>query len=545
MFSASGQLREYIYGMTGDLTDSELLRRYLADDGAEAAFAALVERHLPLVYGAAFRQLNDPSLAREVVQNVFITLARHAVWLAGHPSLAGWLYRTAVHLAQHEARGEQRRRQREQIALELGTLMKVDDSLLAQITPVLDEALLELRAADREALLLRFVANKSLREVGLALGIREDAAQKRVAKALEALTERFRRRGFRVAGAAVVGLALQQATAGAVPAGLVVLTTKAALAAGAATSLGTFAMPIAKIISLTKIQTAAVCAAIALLPLGYEWQALNQARGDAAQLNRQLAGLRADVPFNERQQAREENHLAELEKRLGNLSAQNAAPNPAASSDKNLYLWDENSPYIRLPKPMLSQVRFAAFGTHVLRYGGIQRYQLPPLAGDGTPQPGLEAALGLSPDESEKFRALCRDAFAQFHALAAAHSELKEEPFIYGTTMMLKTAAFPAEGAQFRDQFRAQLEGILGSERTDAFWQQAAPVFTDLFNEFGAYKRDLQILHTPGQRVELSDSYRNSSSGGAWIGRDGRPLPPSLQAHAEAWLREVPPPRTQ
>jgi DNA-directed RNA polymerase specialized sigma24 family protein len=98
--------------MTGDPTDPELLRRYLADDGADTAFAALVERHLPVVYGAAFRQLNDPSLAREVTQNVFIMLARRAVWLTGHPSLAGWLYRTAIHLAQHEARGEQRRRHR-------------------------------------------------------------------------------------------------------------------------------------------------------------------------------------------------------------------------------------------------------------------------------------------------------------------------------------------------------------------------------------------------------------------------------------------------
>ena len=81
-------------------TDAELLKRYLAE-GAEEAFAALVERHLALVHGVALRHLNDPALAQEVTQNVFITLARRAVWLTGHPSLGGWLYRTSVHLAQH------------------------------------------------------------------------------------------------------------------------------------------------------------------------------------------------------------------------------------------------------------------------------------------------------------------------------------------------------------------------------------------------------------------------------------------------------------
>src|SRR5208283_3889709 len=115
-------------------------------------------------------------------------------------SLGGWLYRTTLHLAQHEWRADQRRRMREKTALELGTCMKTEESLLCTIAPLLDETMLELRRGDREALLLRYFANKSLREVGAALGIKEEAAQKRVSKALEALAERFRRRGFRMAG---------------------------------------------------------------------------------------------------------------------------------------------------------------------------------------------------------------------------------------------------------------------------------------------------------------------------------------------------------
>ena len=255
--------------MSSSLTDADLLKRYLRE-GAQDAFATLVERHLALVYGVALRRLHDPTPAQEVTQNVFITLARQAVWLTGHSSLGGWLYRTTLNLVQHEWRAEQRRRKREEIALELGTCMKTDESLFSTIAPLLDEAMLELRTADREALLLRFFANKSLREVGAALGIREDAAQKRVSKALDALAKRFRQRGFRVAGAAALAWALQQSSAHAVPAGLALSATQTAISAGATASLGALTIPIVKFMSLTKIQTALLCVSIAALPLQHE-----------------------------------------------------------------------------------------------------------------------------------------------------------------------------------------------------------------------------------------------------------------------------------
>ena len=88
----------------------------------------------------------------------------------GTPSLGGWLYRTTVHLAQHELRAEQRRRRREEIALELGTCMKMDESLLLNIAPLLDEAMLELRASDPRgaavALLREQVLARSRRRFG-------------------------------------------------------------------------------------------------------------------------------------------------------------------------------------------------------------------------------------------------------------------------------------------------------------------------------------------------------------------------------------------
>ncbi len=514
-------------------TDADLLRRYLKD-GADDAFCALVDRHLALVYSVALRRLRDPALAQEVTQSVFITLARRAVWLTGHASLGGWLYRTTLHLAQHDLRAEQRRRRREETALELGTCMKTDDSLLADITPLLDEAMLEIRATDREALLLRYFGNKSLREVGAALGIGEDAAQKRVAKAEQALAERFRRRGFRVASAAALGLALQQASAGALPAGLAIATSHAAVAAGTAASLGGLAAPILKIMSLTKLQTATLCLSLAALPLGYQWQALSSARSAGAQLNTQLARLRSAAFAGEKDQAQAERRVTAIQNEL-------AQPLPTATTETprrkgEPFAWDENSPYVRVPKDVAAKIHFAPFETRIARDGKTERYQLPALTADGSPRPALEAALGLSNDEAARLRALSQQAFADFYALAASHSQLSESTFANSQipAVKMETAAFADEGAQFRDQFQAQLVSLLGQERADAFWQQAAPMFTELFNDFGSKPRTLQLIDNPAG-IELLNQYANSSSIGQLVGRNGMPLPPPLQAYVQTW----------
>jgi len=72
-------------------TDSELLRWHV-EDGSEAAFTELVQRYAGLVYAVAWRSVGGRShLASDIIQDVFILLARKEPMLIGQETLAGWL----------------------------------------------------------------------------------------------------------------------------------------------------------------------------------------------------------------------------------------------------------------------------------------------------------------------------------------------------------------------------------------------------------------------------------------------------------------------
>ena len=91
-----------------DQSDAELLRRY-ALEGADSAFAELVNRHVDLVYSVALRSGRDPHLAQDVCQGVFIALAKCAQRLAHREVLSGWLHRTTTNIAAQAVRTEVRR----------------------------------------------------------------------------------------------------------------------------------------------------------------------------------------------------------------------------------------------------------------------------------------------------------------------------------------------------------------------------------------------------------------------------------------------------
>ena len=215
-----------------DLSDQQLLQDY-AECRSEPAFAELARRHVDLVYSAALRMVRQGHLAEDVTQSVFLALAEHAPRLRNRRALPGWLHHTTQHLAANAVRAEARRRAREQEAAAMNELLASESSPNWElIAPHLDAALGELNESDRDAILLRYFANKSLREVGQALGTSDDTAQKRVSRAMERLRESFVRRGVTVGASGLVVLLSAHAVQAA-PVGLTLTISTAATLAGA------------------------------------------------------------------------------------------------------------------------------------------------------------------------------------------------------------------------------------------------------------------------------------------------------------------------
>ena len=98
------------------LNDDLMLLQEYSRNGSESAFAALVSRHVSLVYSVALRQMREPHLAEEITQVVFIILARKADKIPEHAVLPSWLCRTAHYVSTRALRTQFRRQQREQEA---------------------------------------------------------------------------------------------------------------------------------------------------------------------------------------------------------------------------------------------------------------------------------------------------------------------------------------------------------------------------------------------------------------------------------------------
>ena len=276
-----------------ELSDQELLRRY-ADHGADEAFAELVRRHCNLVWAAAWRVSGDGEIARDVAQTVFTDLWRKVGKLPDGTVLAGWLYRAACHAAANHIRGEARRAQREQHAMhqhELRAAEVAERCAAEELQPWLDAALADLAEADRDAIVLRYLAGQSLAQIGATLGTSEDAARKRVSRALEKLRDAFRQRGVDLAGGTIVA-AITLAGAQAAPAGLAT-NLACTMLAGASTVTGA-----TSILLFMKSKLALGIVSGAVLTTALVWQQRNIARladENAALLQRAIA-MRADGP---------------------------------------------------------------------------------------------------------------------------------------------------------------------------------------------------------------------------------------------------------
>lgn len=247
----------------------DLVREY-ARSHSEAAFAALVSRHLNLVYSVALRQVRDEHLAREIAQTVFIILARKAASLSSKTIVSGWLCQTARYTSAKAITMRNRRLQREHQASMFESAGGSDstEETWARIAPMLDQALGQLKQKDHDALVVRFFQGRNFKEVGLALGTSEAGAKMRVNRALEKLREVFSKSGVNLSLAVIAGTVASHSVQAA-PAGLATSITAAAVqGAAVTTSTLTLTKTTLKYMAWTKIKTGVSVGAIALLTVG-------------------------------------------------------------------------------------------------------------------------------------------------------------------------------------------------------------------------------------------------------------------------------------
>ena len=256
--------------------DQELLAQFV-HERSEDAFTALVNRHVNLVFSAALRQVRSVPLAEEVCQSAFTQLATHAASLKPNTVLSAWLYQVTRRAAIDVVRCEARRQAREQLACQMS---EIDDTTSGwtQIEPLLDEAMQELEDAERTAVLLRYFENKSLREVGEALGTSEDAAQKRVSRAVDHMRDFFSKRKIAVGAGGLAAIVSANAVQAA-PAGLGSALASIALGIAGASTVTTASVSatVAKSIAMTTLQKTLV-AAVTTIAAGAMFASLYQAR---------------------------------------------------------------------------------------------------------------------------------------------------------------------------------------------------------------------------------------------------------------------------
>jgi RNA polymerase sigma factor (sigma-70 family) len=250
------------------MEDAQLLKQYV-ETGSHDAFASLVNRHVNFVYAAALRHVRNAEIAEDVTQAVFIVLSKKAHTLRHEAVLSSWLLSTTRFAALSTMKMAHRRRHHEKKVAEMTPVMATSDPDLqwAELQEMLDAAIGKLRDSDRKAILLRFYERKSFAEIGSILGTAEEAARKRVSRAVDQLRTIFAQQE-KVIPAAALATLLFTKLAPPAPAGLAQSVTAAALAAAPPAFSGDIAKKITQHMVADKTRRVAQIAAALTLIIG-------------------------------------------------------------------------------------------------------------------------------------------------------------------------------------------------------------------------------------------------------------------------------------
>lgn len=210
-------------GVIGGLTDGQLLERCASRRGEDTdlAFAALVDRHGPMVFRVCQRLLRAEHDAQDACQATFLLLASRAGSLWVKDSLGPWLHAVARRTAANLKSAQSLRRKHERRAAELKAQPAARDDR-EEIDQALHEEIDRLPRQYRAAIVLCDLEGLTQEQAALRLGWPAGTVRSRLARGRARLRERLMRRGL---APALAGLFAAKSAPAAVPAGLAHLSS--------------------------------------------------------------------------------------------------------------------------------------------------------------------------------------------------------------------------------------------------------------------------------------------------------------------------------
>ncbi len=478
--------------------DSSLLARFVRERD-EDAFGQLVGRYERVVMGAALRRTGNVEIARDVAQQVFVTLAKKAGSLVGHGCLGGWMYRTASFEALRFMKSERRRRERE-------SAWTGDDEESGQADPAkweaLEEALARMPGAKRDLIVMHYFQDRGYSDMALEMGLTEAATRKRMSRALEELGRLLRRSGATVPAVPLLtgAVAAQSVLTPAPAAAASALETAAATTANPLLSTGTLIATMAST-TLFKATTAAVI--LAALPLGLQWSNARAAEGDLedARINQMTVASPFDSTADAERRAMLAN-LRDTRMRLDTVTAELVAARKELDEKKQALEQIETEFVVSHGNPEDLAVRFVPllkFLASAIREG--ENGELPPememkamkmMMGA---MPDLKSVLQLDEDPAAKARFVSR----LIVDTAGLDEELRQE----------------IEAALVPEMTKAKESGLAFGERPE--WE--SPEYSDWEDRYDRALRLQAMAVEPLLPAEIVDSelwsfFTNETDGG-------------------------------
>jgi RNA polymerase sigma factor (sigma-70 family) len=219
----------YCRAMPGErCSDAELLARFTGQ-GDQEAFAALVQRHGPMVLAVCRRLLRDSHEASDAFQATFLVLVRKCPGLSRPDQLGPWLHRVAYRTA---SRLRQRAARRASSPEDLDSFPAFaaeppDELAREEVQGIIDEEVQCLPGKYRLPVVLCYLQGQSYAEAAKSLGCPAGTVSARLARARERLRQRLARRGVGLSANLLGWLLAAKASSASVPQALLATTVKA------------------------------------------------------------------------------------------------------------------------------------------------------------------------------------------------------------------------------------------------------------------------------------------------------------------------------